>query len=278
MSPFLFVLISTNEKIKPTIIKSSTKRQATMAKFQRPQLPKDITEEERRAAMFDALYSLDLSDRLEKRDNDKLSYLSWANAWAEFKRAYPNAEYRIIKNLETNLPYFNDPEIGIMVYTEVTADNQTYEMWLPVMNGANKAMKETAYTYQVYDNYKKQYVEKTVNAATMFDINKTIMRCLVKNLAMFGLGLYVYAGEDLPNDESLSADTNITKKQQVRNTKAITIQQPTQEKYAGIKAALSYCNDQTSLMNLYRQHQNEVENNAEIKALFTKRKQQIQAA
>ena len=249
-----------------------------MAKFQRPNLPKDITEEERRAVMFDALYSLDLSDKLERRDNDKLNYLSWANAWAEFKRAYPNAGYRIIKNPETNLPYFNDPDIGIIVYTEVTADGQTYEMWLPVMNGANKAMKETAYTYQVYDTYKKQYVEKTVNAATMFDINKTIMRCLVKNLAMFGLGLYVYAGEDLPNDENLLTDTNITKKQQVRKTKATTIQQPTFDKYAGIKTALSYCNDQTSLMNLYRQHQNEVENNAEIKALFTERKQQIQAA
>ena len=249
-----------------------------MAKFQRPNLPKDITEEERRAAMFNALYSLDLSDKLEKRDNDKLSYLSWANAWAEFKRAYPNAGYRIIKNPETNLPYFNDPDIGIIVYTEVTADNQTYEMWLPVMDAKNKSMKEQAYTYQVYDTYKKQYVEKTVNAATMFDVNKTIMRCLVKNLAMFGLGLYVYAGEDLPNDENLSTDTNITKKQQVRKTKTTTIQQPTFDKYAGIKTALSYCNDQTSLMNLYKQHQNEVENNAEIKALFTERKQQIQAA
>ena len=249
-----------------------------MAKFQRPNLPKEITEEERRAAMFDALYSLDLSDKLERRDNDKLSYLSWSNAWAEFKRAYPNAEYRIIKNPETNLPYFNDPGIGIMVYTEVTADGQTYEMWLPVMNGANKAMKEQAYTYQVYDTYKKQYVEKTVNAATMFDINKTIMRCLVKNLAMFGLGLYVYAGEDLPDNETQQNDINDTKKQQARRTKATSIRQPTQEKYAGIKAALSYCNDQTSLMNLYRQHQNEVENNAEIKALFTERKNQLKAA
>ena len=249
-----------------------------MAKFQRPNLPKDITEEERRAIMFDALYSLDLSDKLERRDNDKLSYLSWANSWAEFKRAYPNAEYRIIKDPETNLPYFNDPDIGIMVYTEVTADNQTYEMWLPVMNGANKAMKEEAYTYQVYDTFKKQYVEKTVNAATMFDINKAIMRCLVKNLAMFGLGLYVYAGEDIPNDEIPQTDINATKKQQARRTKAARIWQPTQEKYAGIKAALSYCNDQTSLMNLYRQHQNEVENNAEIKALFTERKNQLKAA
>ena len=112
----------------------------------------------------------------------------------------------------------------------------------------------------------------------MFDVNKTIMRCLVKNLAMFGLGLYVYAGEDIPNEEILQNDSNLQKKQQTRRTKATTIQQPTQEKYAGIKTALSYCNDQTSLMNLYRQHQNEVENNAEIKALFTERKQQIQAA
>ena len=183
-----------------------------MAKFQKPQLPKDITDEERRAAMFDALYSLDLSDKLERRDNDKLSYLSWANAWVKFKRAYPNAEYRIVKNQETNLPYFNDPNIGIIVYTEVTADGQSYEMWLPVMNGANKAMKETAYTYQVYDTFKKQYVEKTVQAATMFDINKTIMRCLVKNLAMFGLGLYVYAGEDIPNEETQPIDINATKK------------------------------------------------------------------
>ena len=61
-------------------------------RFERPILPKDATEEERRKAMFDALYSLDLSDKLERRENDKLSYLSWANAWAEFKRAYPNAD------------------------------------------------------------------------------------------------------------------------------------------------------------------------------------------
>ena len=257
----------------------------TKTRFERPVLPKDATEEDRRKAMFDALYSLDLSDKLERRENDKLSYLSWANAWAEFKRAYPNAEYKIIKDPTTNLPYFNDPAIGIMVYTEVTADGQTYEMWLPVMDAKNKAMKEQPYTYQVYDSYKKTYVEKTVQAATMFDVNKTIMRCLVKNLAMFGLGLYVYAGEDLPNEETLQNDTNATKKQATRKTRTATpspttatIQQPTQEKYAGIKAALSYCNDQTSLMNLYKQHQNEVENNAEIKALFTERKQQIQAA
>ena len=253
----------------------------TKTRFERPVLPKDATEEDRRKAMFDALYSLDLSDKLERRENDKLSYLSWANAWAEFKRAYPNSEYRIIKDPTTNLPYFNDPNIGIMVYTEATADGQSYEMWLPVMDAKNKAMKEQPYTYQVYDSYKKTYVEKTVQAATMFDINKAIMRCLVKNLAMFGLGLYVY-GEDLSNEENLVAENNLQRKQQPKRTRATvttptTTQQPT-DKYSGIRIALSQCNDNTSLMNLYRQHQNEVEGNAEIKALFTERKNQLKAA
>jgi hypothetical protein len=58
--------------------------------------------------------------------------------------------------------------------------------------------------------YKTKYGEKVVEAATTFDINKTIMRCLVKNLAMFGLGIYIYAGEDLPEAEttaSVSAPT-----------------------------------------------------------------------
>lgn len=255
----------------------------TKTRFERPTLPKDATEEDRRKAMFDALYSLDLSDKLEKRENDKLSYLSWANAWAEFKRAYPNAEYRIIKDPTTNLPYFNDPAIGIMVYTEVAVDGQAYEMWLPVMDAKNKAMKEQAYTYQVYDGYKKQYVEKAVQAATMFDVNKAIMRCLVKNLAMFGLGLYVYAGEDLPNEETFTAENNLQRKQQLKRTKATaptpttTPQQPT-DKYSGIKAAISSCNDNASLLSLYNQHRNEVEGNVEIKALFTERKNQLKAA
>ena len=82
-------------------------------------------------------------------------------------------------------------------------------MWLPVLDGANKAMKAVPYTYttpkwdyhpQPRRREKIGMEERTVEAASMFDVNKAIMRCLVKNLAMFGLGLYVYAGEDLPED------------------------------------------------------------------------------
>ena len=64
-------------------------------------------------------------------------------------------------------------------------------------------MKAQPYSYVV--TYKTKTVEKRVEAATMFDVNTTIMRCLVKNLAMFGLGLYIYAGEDLPQEEKEKA-------------------------------------------------------------------------
>ena len=83
-----------------------------------------------------------------------------------------------------------------MVFTDVTINGLTHTMWLPVMDGANKAMKSEGYTHDT--KFKKDI---SVEPATMFDINKTIMRCLVKNLAMFGLGLYIYSGEDLPEIE-----------------------------------------------------------------------------
>ena len=251
-----------------------------MCKFQHPQIPANATADERRAIYFDALYSLDLRDKVE-RYND-LTYLSWANAWAEFKRCYPSATYRIIKNPETNLPYFTDPSIGIMVYTEVSVDGITHEMWLPVMNTSNKAMKLEPYVYQVWDKDKRQYVDKTVQAATMFDINKTIMRCLVKNLAMFGLGLCIYSGEDFPESEpSDMRQQTDTLRKTARRTKAIPQTQQGNtitDKYAGIKAALNACPDQQSLLSLYQQHKNEVEGNSEIKALFTERKLQLQKA
>ena len=78
----------------------------------------------------------------------------------------------------------------------------TYLAWAWAWAEVNKAMRRSAYTYDVYNRSTKQYERKTVAAATMFDVNKTLMRCLVKNLAMHGLGLYIYAGEDLPDGEA----------------------------------------------------------------------------
>jgi hypothetical protein len=106
----------------------------------------------------------------------------------------------------TNKPYFYDETLGYMVMTSVTIQEQTLEMWLPVMDGANQAMKSEAYEYST------RYGVKTVDAATMFDINKTLMRCLTKNLAMFGLGLYIFAGEDLPEVDAAPKNATPVKK------------------------------------------------------------------
>ena len=234
----------------------------------------ESTQEKEQQDKFQQLYQLNLNDKVENKNG--LTYLSWANAWAAFKMVYPDATYRIIKNPQTNLPYFAD-ETGIMVYTEITADHQTYEMWLPVMDASNKAMKLKAYTYQVWDKTNRKYVERKVEAASMFDINKTVMRSLVKNLAMFGLGLYIFAGEDMP--ETVSDDATQTPVQDVVKPRSRT-RKPQQQvdRYAGIRTAINAAHDTTALLNLYHQHENEVNGNPEILALFTERKLQLQAA
>lgn len=146
-------------------------------------------------SFFDVLNNVNVGGHTEGRDG--LTYLSWCWAYAEVKKRYPDMQYEVEKF--DGLPYVYDEKTGYMVYTKVTIEGITHEMWLPVMDSKNKAMKAEPYTYQT------KYGEKTVEAATMFDVNKTIMRCLTKNLAMHGLGLYIYAGEDLPEAEKEEA-------------------------------------------------------------------------
>ena len=124
---------------------------------------------------FEEVFKIDVNGKTEKKGN--LTYLSWAWAWAEFKKLYPTATYKV--NPFDGTFCSGNEKIGYMVQTSVTADDLTYEMWLPVMDMRNN----------------------TIFQPKMTEINKTIMRCLTKNLAMFGLGLYIYAGEDLPEGE-----------------------------------------------------------------------------
>ncbi len=179
---------------------------------------------------FEKLYKIDCNDKTEKKNNGSkdLTYLSWCYAWAEVKKNYPDANYDILKFGENKLPYVYDEKTGYMVFTRVEIEGIDHEMWLPVMDSSNKAMKDKPYTYKVkeYKNYKWTggYIEKTVEPATMFDINKTIMRCLTKNLAMFGLGLYIYAGEDLPEN----VDNEEIKKTAKNSTSTKTTTQKTE--------------------------------------------------
>lgn len=169
---------------------------------------------------FEELTKLNVNEHVEKKKtgSTELSYLSWAWAWEYFKKVYPNAKYEIKKFANEDgvlLPYMYDGLTGYMVMTSVTVGEETHEMWLPVMDSANKAMKSIAYKYEVneyaYGKKTGNMIEKTVESASMFDVNKTIMRCLVKNLAMFGLGLYIYAGEDLPEQDKPELPTELVK-------------------------------------------------------------------
>ena len=162
---------------------------------------------------FEKLNAINVNDHTEKKNG--LTYLSWAWAWAEVKKEYPDASYKVWKD-ELGRPYIRDEELGYMVSTSVTIDGETLEMWLPVMDSGNNAMKPYPYSFKT--PYGK---EKNVAQASMFDVNKAIMRCLVKNLAMFGLGLYIYSGEDLP-DVKLSHEELVQKLKSLADVKGIT--------------------------------------------------------
>lgn len=238
-----------------------------MCKIQIPEIPSTATADERRTIMFKALSALNLNDMCEKRG--ELTYLPWSDCMDVLRSAFPSATYRVIKNSE-GLPYFTDPDTGIMVFTEVTIDGVTSECFLPVMDNKNQAMKLVPYTYNVWNSYKKCNEEKSVAAATMFDINKTIWRCLVKNIAIAtGIGLYIFKGEDVP--ENSADDTRAT-----QPTPAPARKPAVYDKYAGIKQAINTAKDVTSLLSYYLDHQGEIEANPEIKELLTRRKQELQ--
>lgn len=138
---------------------------------------------------FEQLYDIDVRDRMYQKQG--LSYIPWSTAWSEVCKVFPEATYEIKKFGENSLPYV-ESDLGIMVFTSVTVNGITREMELPVMDSSNKAMKSVEYTYKTKSG------ERTVAPATMFDVNKTIMRCLAKNLAMFGLGLHLWSKEEAP--------------------------------------------------------------------------------
>tara|TARA_R110000764_G_scaffold221881_1_gene310444 strand:+ start:2145 stop:2834 length:690 start_codon:yes stop_codon:yes gene_type:complete len=145
---------------------------------------------------FEKLSAINVNKFVEKKNN--LTYLSWAFAWSETKKVCPDATYTIVKDEQGN-PYVYDEMLGFMCETNVTIEGETLSMWLPVMDSKNQAMRKVPYSYTT------RYGEKQVAGATSFDINKTLMRCLVKNLAMFGMGIYIYAGEDMPVTSTPSA-------------------------------------------------------------------------
>jgi hypothetical protein len=133
------------------------------------------------ASIWATLSQVDVSGRIEKKQN--LSFLSWSWAWGTLMEHYPQAEYSFQEPAEAQR------DGSVMVYCTVTIDGLSRQMWLPVMDFKNQA----------------------ISNPDAVQVNKAKMRCLVKCLAMFGLGHYIYAGEDLPSAEADKAAEKIAK-------------------------------------------------------------------
>lgn len=140
---------------------------------------------------FEVLNSLNVSERVEKKNN--LSYLSWAWAWGELKKIHPLAQYKVYEQEDGKI-YWNDSRTA-WVKVGVTVNGLEHIEYLPVMDFRNASI--------------------TIDKITSFDVNKAIQRALTKAIARHGLGLYIYAGEDLPDGEEeenvLTMDTYISK-------------------------------------------------------------------
>ncbi len=216
---------------------------------------------------FEELLKLDVNDKKEKRGEGRnaLDYLSWVYSWAEFKKAYPDGDYEITKFIKDNhlVPYMYD-ETGYMVCTKVRDGlGSELEMWLPVMDSNNNAMKNEPYEYQVKEYKDKKwtgnYITKTVDKATMFDVNKAIMRCLVKNIAMYGIGLYIYAGEDLPDKITSSEEDKAEKRQ-------------------SLSKQVAGCKTEAELKSFYESHKSEIISNKNLLDLVTEKGKELRGS
>ena len=141
---------------------------------------------------FTELNSINVQDKVEKKGS--LSYLSWAYAWAEVKKLHPDAAYTIYENTE-GWNYHTDGRT-CWVKTGVTVNGIEHIEYLPVMDYKNNSIP--------------------LDKVTSFDVNKAIQRSLTKAVARHGLGLYIYAGEDLPEAEKDESSTGSAKKEMPR--------------------------------------------------------------
>jgi len=142
-------------------------------------------EKKNEKSVFATLNAINVNEHIEKKDTGKvqLSYLSWAWAWAKVKENYPEASYTIYENKD-GWNYHTDGKT-CWVKTGVTINGMEHIEYLPVMDNRNRSIP--------------------AESVTSFDVNKAIQRSLTKAAARHGLGLYIYAGEDLPEEDAKQA-------------------------------------------------------------------------
>ena len=133
--------------------------------------------EEKKLNYFEQLNNINVQDKIEKKGN--LSYLSWAFAWEQLKIKHPKAQYKVYER-ENGIIYWTDDKTA-WVKVSVTVDDIEHIEYLPIMDYKNKSIP--------------------VDQVSSFNVNTSIQRALTKAIARHGLGLYIYAGEDIPSAE-----------------------------------------------------------------------------
>ncbi|WP_202742156.1 DUF1071 domain-containing protein [Acinetobacter calcoaceticus] len=171
---------------------------------------------------FEQLAAISVSGHIEKKNN--MSYLSWAWAVDKLMRIDPQANWA-----------FRDPmtfpDGSMMVHCDVTVFSKTMYMFLPVMDYRNKAIAKP-------------------NA---FDINKAMMRCLVKGIAVHGLGLYIYAGEDLPEEEKAQQTAAQPQQQQTpQNQQQPNAAQQLTAEFQQALQAIQHTQNEADLATIYK--------------------------
>lgn len=175
---------------------------------------------------WDLLSAINVNDKTETKGTGKyaLTYLSWAWAWGVLMERFPESVYEI--HQDRILP---DESVMVSVTLTIKDGDEQFSrfMWLPVMDHLNKSIKNPTAT----------------------DINKAIMRCLAKTIAMCGLGHYIYAGEDLP----VSEETPKTKSQEHSQKSTQQNVNSTQDKSIldKLKTGLKECGNKKELEERY---------------------------
>lgn len=169
-------------------------------------------------SVFETLNRINVNEHTEKKG--ELTYLSWAWAWAEVKKAYPGATYTIYENRE-GLNYHTDGRTA-WVKTGVTVEGLEHIEYLPVMDYRNNSIP--------------------VERITSTDVNRAIQRSLTKACARHGLGLYIYAGEDLPEEERQDKPARYITETQQEEIKLIAREKWGEHAGARFKAAFGYKN------------------------------------
>ena len=182
-------------------------------------------------SVFETLNAINCNEHTEKKNG--LTYLSWAWAWAEVKKAYPNATYTIYESIN-GWNYFTDGNT-CWVKTGVTIEGLEHIEYLPVMDFRNNSIP--------------------ADKVTSFDVNKAIQRSLTKACARHGLGLYIYAGEDLPEEEQVAQATAQPKAETKPTSQPKQSAQPTSEmEIVKLIADANACQTADEVMQIYNSH------------------------